>query len=106
METENYCAEEEIANIHCARITIDVLNDLVDKDKASITALLNFLHPTNKKVLDKYDIKMQGYQYPKMGVLTILNKIIEGSGKRIKAQWSVDSANGSFVLDGFELEDR
>ena len=53
METENYCAEEEIANIYCARTTVDVLNDLADKDKASVTALLNFLHPTNKKVLDK-----------------------------------------------------
>jgi len=106
METNNYCAEEEIANIHCARTTIDVLNDLADKDKASVTALLNFLHPTNKKVLDKYDIKMQGYEYPKMGVLTILNKIIEGSGKRIKVKWSADPYTESFVLEGFELEDR
>lgn len=83
--------------------TIEVLNDLTHKDNASILALLSVLHPTNKCVLLDYDVKMQHHDYPTIGMLTILNKIIEESGKKIIP---IYNSEPEFELLGFRLKDR
>jgi len=85
---------------------IDVLNDLTEKDPKAIVALLSCRPPTNHKVLEEYDIRMEHHDYATIGILSILNKIIEDSGKRIKLEYLVDNFTGIFELKGFKLEDR
>lgn len=82
---------------------INALNDLTHKDNASILALLSVLHPTNKCVLLDYDVKMQHHDYPTIGIITILNKIIEESGKKIVP---IYNSEPEFELLGFRLKDR
>lgn len=86
--------------------TLKVLNDLTQKDNASMVALLSFLHPTNNKVLEDYDVRVEKKGYQTMGILTILNKTIEETGKKIVPKYKAESFSGGFELLGFELEDR
>lgn len=84
---------------------IEVLNDLKDKDSQSLLALLSYTHPTNDKVLGSYDVRIEKHGYPTIGLLSILNKIIEDSGKKIKMEYSVDKNSYEFKVLGFSLID-
>lgn len=85
---------------------INILNDLAEKDPEAIKSLLCVLPATNNKVLTDYDVKMQHHDYPTIGIITILNKVIEETGKKIKINYKIESFSGAFELIGFELEER
>jgi len=85
---------------------VEVLNDLSSKDEKSVISFLCHLHPTNNLVLEDYDVKMRGYKYPTIGILSILNKILEGSGKKIKVEYHIETFSGEFKVRKFELEDK
>lgn len=85
---------------------VKILNDLTNKDNKSMLAILSYLHPTNNEVLKDYEVQMKRHDYPQLGILTILNKVLEDSGKKIRPLYSVDSFTGVFDLEGFTLEDR
>jgi len=69
---------------------LNILNDLYDKDPVSIMALISLTVPTCKEVLQDYDIKIHK-GYVEIGLLSILNKIIEDEGKKIALSYSIDS---------------
>ena len=68
---------------------VDNLNDLLEKDQSSMIALLSLVVPTTSKVLEDYDVRFgsRASDYPQLGLITILNKVIESSGKRIKFKY-------------------
>ena len=69
---------------------LNILNDLYLKDPASIMALISLTVPTCKEVLQDYDIKIHK-GYVEIGLLSIINKIIEDEGKKIALSYSIDS---------------
>jgi len=69
---------------------LNILNDLYDKDPVSIIALISLTVPTCKEVLQDYDIKIHK-GYVEIGLLSIINKIIEDEGKKIALSYSIDS---------------
>ena len=69
---------------------LNILNDLHLKDPASIMALVSLTVPTCKEVLEDYDVKIHK-GYVEIGLLSILNKIIEDEGKKIALSYSIDS---------------
>ena len=69
---------------------LNILNDLHLKDPASIMALISLTIPTCKEVLQDYDIKIHK-GYVEIGLLSVLNKIIEDEGKKIALSYSIDS---------------
>ena len=69
---------------------LNILNDLYLKDPASIMALVSLTVPTCKEVLEDYDIKIHK-GYVEIGLLSILNKIIEDEDKKIALSYSIDS---------------
>ena len=69
---------------------LNILNDLYLKDPASIMALISLTIPTCKEVLQDYDIKIHK-GYVEIGLLSVLNKIIEDEGKKIALSYSIDS---------------
>ncbi len=69
---------------------LKILNDLYFKDPASIMALVSLTIPTCKEVLQDYDIKIHK-GYVEIGLLSILNKILEDEGKKIALSYSIDS---------------
>jgi hypothetical protein len=69
---------------------LNILNDLYDKDPVSIMALISLTVPTCKEVLQDYDIKIHK-GYVEIGLLSIINKIIEDEGKKIALSYSIDS---------------
>ena len=69
---------------------LNILNDLYDKDPVSIMALISLTVPTCKEVLQDYDIKIHK-GYVEIGLLSIINKIIEDEGKKIALSYSLDS---------------
>ena len=69
---------------------LNILNDLYLKDPASIMALVSLTVPTCKEVLEDYDIKIHK-GYVEIGLLSIINKIIEDEGKKIALSYSIDS---------------
>jgi c-di-GMP-related signal transduction protein len=69
---------------------LNILNDLHLKDPASIMALVSLTVPTCKEVLEDYDVKIHK-GYVEIGLLSILNKIIEDEDKKIALSYSIDS---------------
>ena len=69
---------------------VDILNDLLEKDQSSMIALLSLVVPTTSKVLEDYDVRFgsRANDYPQLGLITILNKIIENP---ILSNWSCKS---------------
>ncbi len=61
---------------------LNILNDLYLKDPVSIMALVSLTVPTCKEVLQDYDVKIHK-GYVEIGLLSILNKIIEDEDKKI-----------------------
>jgi c-di-GMP-related signal transduction protein len=83
---------------------LNILNDLYDKDPVSIMALISLTVPTCKEVLQDYDIKIHK-GYVEIGLLSILNKIIEDEGKKIALSYSIDS-NAVMQPEKFLLRDK
>ena len=82
---------------------LNILNDLYDKDSVSIMALISLTVPTCKEVLQDYDIKIHK-GYVEIGLLSILNKIIEDEGKKIALSYSIDS-NAVMLPEKFVIRD-
>lgn len=82
---------------------LNILNDLYDKDPVSIMALISLTVPTCKEVLQDYDIKIHK-GYVEIGLLSILNKIIEDEGKKIALSYSIDS-NAVMQPEKFVIRD-
>ena len=87
---------------------IEVLNDLLEKDESSMIALLSLVVPTTHKVLEDYDVRFgsRASVYPQFGLITILNKIIEDSGKKIKFKYNCDPVSMEMQPSCFSLIDR
>jgi hypothetical protein len=82
---------------------LNILNDLYDKDPVSIMALISLTVPTCKEVLQDYDIKIHK-GYVEIGLLSIVNKIIEDEGKKIALSYSIDS-NAVMQPEKFVIRD-
>ena len=87
---------------------IDILNDLLEKDQSSMIALLSLVVPTTSKVLEDYDVRFgsRSSDYPQLGLITILNKMIEDSGKRIKFKYNCYPISMEMEPSCFALVDR
>ena len=87
---------------------VDILNDLLEKDQSSMIALLSLVVPTTSKVLEDYDVRFgsRASDYPQLGLITILNKVIESSGKRIKFKYICDPISMEMEPSCFSLIDR
>ena len=83
---------------------LNILNDLYDKDPVSIMALISLTVPTCKEVLQDYDIKIHK-GYVEIGLLSIINKIIEDEGKKIALSYSIDS-NAVMKPSKFVIRDK
>ena len=85
----------------------DILNDLLRKDESAMMALLSLTIPTTKEVLEDYDVRFgsRSSDYPQLGIITIINKIIEKSNKRIKFNYSCDPISMEMNPNSFELVD-
>ena len=83
---------------------LNILNDVHDKDPAAVMALISLTVPTCKEVLQDYDIKIHK-GYVEIGLLSILNKIIEDEGKKIALSYSIDS-NAVMKPSKFVLRDK
>jgi len=70
--------------------TVNILNDILEKDPSAMMALMSVTVPTNKKISESYDIKIHK-GYIEFGLLSILNKLIEKEGKRIALDYSTDA---------------
>ncbi len=83
----------------------DILNDLLQKDEAAMIALLSLTVPTTKEVLQDYDVRFgsRSSDYPQLGLITIINKIIEKSNKRIKFNYSCDPISMEMTPSNFQL---
>jgi c-di-GMP-related signal transduction protein len=82
---------------------LNILNDLHLKDPASIMALVSLTVPTCKEVLEDYDVKIHK-GYVEIGLLSILNKIIEDEDKKIALSYSIDS-NAVMQPEKFVIRD-
>ncbi len=84
-----------------------ILNDLLKKDESAMMALLSLTVPTTKEVLEDYDVRFgsRSGDYPQLGIITIINKIIEKSNKRIKFNYSCDPISMEMNPNRFELVD-
>lgn len=82
---------------------VNLLNDLFKKDPSMVVSLLSATFPTNNEVLKDYDIKLSKNGYIEFGILSLLNKIIEHTGKRISFIYDVD-INNTFVPKEFKLK--
>jgi hypothetical protein len=87
---------------------VDILNDLLEKDQSSMIALLSLVVPTTAEVLEDYDVRFgsRASDYPQLGLITILNKIIEDSGKRIKFVYRCDPISMEMEPSCFSLVNR
>jgi len=83
---------------------VDLLNYLFKKDPSLVVSLLSSTFPTNNEVLKEFDVKLSKKGYIEFGVLSLLNKIIEKSGKRISFIYDID-INQTFVPKEFKLKD-
>ena len=69
--------------------TVNILNDILEKDTSAMMALMSTTVPTNKKIAESYDIKIhKGYM--EFGLLSILNKFIEEEDKKVVLDYSVN----------------
>ena len=94
-----------ICAIICLWRRLSVERDLLEKDKSGMMALLSLTVPTTKAVLEDYDVRFgsRGGDYPQLGIITILNKIIEGSNKRIKFDYSCDPVSMEMTPHKFKF---
>ena len=83
---------------------LNILNDLYLKDPVSIMALVSLTVPTCKEVLQDYDVKIHK-GYVEIGLLSIINKIIEDEDKKIALSYSIDS-NAVMKPSKFVLRDK
>ena len=85
----------------------EILNDLLKKDESAMMALLSLTVPTTKEVLEDYDVRFgsRSGDYPQLGIITIINIIIEKSNKRIKFSYSCDPISMEMNPNRFELVD-
>lgn len=83
---------------------LNILNDVYDKDPAAIMALVSLTVPTCKEILHDYDIKIHK-GYVEIGLLSIINKIIEDEGKKIALSYSIDS-NAVMKPSKFVIRDK
>ena len=86
---------------------VAILNDLLKKDEAAMVALLSLTVPTTHAVLKDYDVRFgsRSSDYPQLGIITIINKIIEKSNKRIKFDYSCDPISMEMTPLKFKLVD-
>ena len=84
-----------------------ILNDLLKKDESAMIALLSLTVPTTYAVLKDYDVRFgsRSSDYPQLGLITIINKIIESSNKRIKFDYSCDPISMEMTPLKFKLID-
>jgi len=82
---------------------LNILNDLMDKDENAMISLLSHTYPTNKNVIEEYDVKISKNGYIEMGLLTIINKIIEPSGKKIVLDYKIDTFAGEMIHKKFKF---
>lgn len=84
---------------------LEVLNDVFQRDRQSVLALLSLTVPTNEEILDEYPIRVSGKGYIEFGLLTLINKMIEDSGKEIEFDY-LTTGNSVMVPKGFRLTER
>ena len=84
-----------------------ILNDLLQKDESAMIALLSLTVPTKESVLKDYDVRFgsRSSDYPQLGIITIINKIIEKSNKRIKFDYTCDPISMEMTPLKFKLVD-
>tara|TARA_R100000008_G_scaffold26705_1_gene14635 strand:- start:303 stop:590 length:288 start_codon:yes stop_codon:yes gene_type:complete len=84
-----------------------ILNDLLQKDESAMIALLSLTVPTKESVLKDYDVRFgsRSGDYPQLGIITIINKIIEKSNKRIKFDYTCDPISMEMTPLKFKLVD-
>tara|TARA_Y100000593_G_scaffold14569_1_gene27742 strand:- start:1802 stop:2089 length:288 start_codon:yes stop_codon:yes gene_type:complete len=84
-----------------------ILNDLLKKDESAMIALLSLTVPTTQAVLKDYDVRFgsRSSDYPQLGIITIINKIIEKSNKRIKFDYTCDPISMEMTPLKFKLID-
>ena len=84
-----------------------ILNDLLKKDESAMIALLSLTVPTTQAVLKDYDVRFgsRSSDYPQLGIITIINKIIEKSNKRIKFDYTCDPISMEMTPLRFKLID-
>jgi|TARA_S200002703_G_scaffold159139_1_gene171589 hypothetical protein len=83
---------------------LNILNDLIEKDRNAMISILSQTYPTNKLVIEDYDVKLSKKGYIEMGLLTIINKIIESSGKKIIFDYEIDTFTGQMIDKNFKFE--
>lgn len=83
---------------------LNILNDLIEKDRNAMISILSQTYPTNKLVIEDYDVKLSKKGYIEMGLLTIINKIIESSGKKIIFDYEIDTFTGEMIDKNFKFE--
>jgi len=69
---------------------LNILNDVLEKDPTAMMSLLSVTVPTNKKIVESYDIKIHK-GYIEFGLLSLLNKLIEEEGKKISFDYKIDA---------------
>jgi hypothetical protein len=85
---------------------LNILNDLIEKDRNAMISILSQTYPTNKLVIEDYDVKLSKKGYIEMGLLTIINKIIESSGKKIIFDYEIDTFTGQMIDKNFKFENE
>ena len=83
---------------------LNILNDLLEKDRSAIISILSQTYPTNEFVIEDYDVKLSKNGYIELGLLTIINKIIEPSGKKIVLDYEINPQNGKMIDKNFKFE--
>ena len=85
---------------------VNILNDLLKKDESGMVALLSLVVPTKLSVLEDYDVRFgsRSADYPQLGLLTILNKVIESSGQKIEFCYNTNSQTMEMEPQKFKLK--
>ena len=85
---------------------VNILNDLLKKDESGIIALLSLVVPTKLSVLEDYDVRFgsRSADYTQLGLLTILNKVIESSGQKIEFCYNTNSQTMEMEPQEFKLK--
>ena len=86
--------------------TVDHRIGKTNEDEPDIP-ILSLTVPTTHAVLKDYDVRFgsRSSDYPQLGIITIINKIIEKSNKRIKFDYSCDPISMEMTPLKFKLVD-
>jgi len=86
---------------------VNVLNDFLEKDPSSMMELFSLLVPTSFEMIEDYEVifSKKENDYPEIGFIAILNKIIENSGKKIKFNYKFDPISMELEPSRFSLID-